>query len=154
MVEGSSTDFGDILEQPKTFYVVDGVRPSCYNAKTTLITSPRREIWYSFFKEYRDRLCMPVWTKGEIFKCRELMFPSTPLDIVDKRYIEWGGIVRYVLSHAEDSIKQDVLDRAISKADLNAVEYASIESRGVDEELSTSVSECKTQSEYIFIIGT
>ena len=74
--------------------------------------------------------------EGRDFKCCELMFPNTPLDNVEKRYIEWGGTLRCVLSHAEDSVKQDVLDRAISKADLNAVEYASIESRGVEFDVS------------------
>uniref|UniRef100_A0AAV1UA98 Uncharacterized protein n=1 Tax=Peronospora matthiolae TaxID=2874970 RepID=A0AAV1UA98_9STRA len=79
---------------------------------------------------------MPVWTKREILKCREVMFPNTPLDIVEKCYIEWGGIARYVLSHDEASVKQEALDRAMSKSDLNAVEYASVESKGVEFNVS------------------
>ena len=44
VIKGSHMDFSEVLLQPETFYVVDGVRPSLTTAKTILVTSPRAEI--------------------------------------------------------------------------------------------------------------
>ena len=107
-------DFSEVLLQHETFYVVDGVRPSLTTAKTILVTSPRTEIWKKYDQEGCKRLYMPVWTQEEIFRCRQLMYSNTPVEIVEDRYLKWGGIVRYVLRYAMDSEKQEELDQAIA----------------------------------------
>uniref|UniRef100_M4BZQ1 RxLR effector candidate protein n=1 Tax=Hyaloperonospora arabidopsidis (strain Emoy2) TaxID=559515 RepID=M4BZQ1_HYAAE len=81
VIKGSHTDFSEVLVQLETFYVVDGVRPSLYVAKTLLVTSPRAEIWQKFEQGSCEMLFMPVWTPEEIFRCRELLYSSTPVEI-------------------------------------------------------------------------
>uniref|UniRef100_M4C4W8 RxLR effector candidate protein n=1 Tax=Hyaloperonospora arabidopsidis (strain Emoy2) TaxID=559515 RepID=M4C4W8_HYAAE len=127
-------DFSEVLLQPETFYVVDGVRPSLYVAKTILVTSPRTEIWKKYDQESCKRLYMPVWTQEEIFRCRQLMYSNTPVEIVEDRYLKWGGIARYVLRYAMDSEKQEELDQAIAKADLKMILSVSVESSGVESD--------------------
>ncbi|CAI5726049.1 unnamed protein product [Hyaloperonospora brassicae] len=50
VVNGLWADFSDILAQPETFYVVDGVQPLHCEAKTILVTSPHKDIWRNFDK--------------------------------------------------------------------------------------------------------
>nr|BAP69156.1 RxLR effector candidate protein [Hyaloperonospora arabidopsidis Emoy2] len=135
VIKGSHTDFSEVLVQPETFYVVDGVRPSLYVAKTILVTSPRAEIWQKFEQGSCEMLFMPVWTPEEIFRCRELLYSSTPVEIVEDRYLKWGGIARYVLRHAQNLRKQQALDQAIAKADLKMTVSASIESTGAESDV-------------------
>ena len=135
VIKGSHTDFSEVLVQLETFYVVDGVRPSLYVAKTLLVTSPRAEIWQKFEQGSCEMLFMPVWTPEEIFRCRELLYSSTPVEIVEDRYLKWGGIARYVLRHAQNLRKQQALDQAIAKADLKMTVSASIESTGAESDV-------------------
>ncbi|OAJ41341.1 hypothetical protein BDEG_24962 [Batrachochytrium dendrobatidis JEL423] len=77
VLEGGKDAFWKILDSSSTFYIVDGSAPVDVDAKTILVTSPRREIWHRFSKGSCD--------------IREL---------VESLYLKWGGIARYVLKHA------------------------------------------------------
>nr|BAP69148.1 RxLR effector candidate protein [Hyaloperonospora arabidopsidis Emoy2] len=136
VIKGLHTDFSEVLEQRETFYVVDGVKPSRVKAKTMLVTSPRKKVWHKIFQRNCARLFMPVWSKQEIFKCRELLYSNTPVEIVEKRYMKWGGVARYVLQYAEDKALQKVLKEAITKSNLQTILTASVESSGVESDVS------------------
>ena len=60
VVQGSRSDFNEILELRESFYVVDGMKPQDYKAKTMLVTSPRHDIWFEFHKFDCARFYMPV----------------------------------------------------------------------------------------------
>ena len=121
-----------MLAQLETFYLVDGVEPSHCDANTILVTSPRKEIWHKYFQRNGAKfLCMPVWTEEEIYRCRDLLYSTTPVETVEKRFYKWGGVARYVLRYAKDKAKQKVLKEAIGQADLKLIVSASVESSGV-----------------------
>lgn len=148
VVVGSRTDFDRVLNQSEAFYVVDGVKPSICTAKTILVTSPRRDVWYHYSERNCATLFMPVWTKEEIFRCRELMYPHTPVAIVDECYRRWGGIARYVLRHAEDPQQQGLLGEAIARIQLKAILDASVESRGDEGVLSHALLHFRIDREF------
>ncbi|OQR82290.1 crinkler (CRN) family protein, partial [Thraustotheca clavata] len=100
VAEGSQNDFNRILSQTTTYYIVDGVKPLYCPAKTILVTSPRRSIWFEFNKTNSQTCYMPVWTMQEVLKCRELMYTNVSEVIVQDCFHRWGGIARYVLHYA------------------------------------------------------
>uniref|UniRef100_A0AAV1TQG9 Crinkler effector protein N-terminal domain-containing protein n=1 Tax=Peronospora matthiolae TaxID=2874970 RepID=A0AAV1TQG9_9STRA len=150
VVVGSKTDFEIFLKQRKTFYVVDGVKPSRVKAKTMLVTSPRKEVWHKICQRKCARLFMPVWSKQEIFKCRELLYSNTPVEIVEKRYMKWGGVARYVLEYAEDKAVQKSLKEAITKSNLQMILTASVESNGVESDVSHRLLHFRVNHEFCY----
>ena len=137
VVQGLWTDFNQVLAQPETFYVVDGVEPSRCDAKTILVTSPRKNIWHKYSQRNGAKvLFMLVWTEEEIYRCRDLLYSDTPVETVEKRFCKWGGVARYVLRYAKDKAKQKVLKEAIGQADLKVIVSASVESSGVECDVS------------------
>uniref|UniRef100_M4BYH6 RxLR effector candidate protein n=1 Tax=Hyaloperonospora arabidopsidis (strain Emoy2) TaxID=559515 RepID=M4BYH6_HYAAE len=126
------TDFDEVLAQPEMFYVVDGIEPSLCDAKAILVTSPRKKIWHKYSQRNGAKvLFMPVWTEEEIYRCRDLLYSTMPVETVEKRFYKWGGVARYVLRYAKDKAKQKVLKEAIGQADLKLIVSASVESSGV-----------------------
>jgi hypothetical protein len=119
VVAGSQQDFIRILDEPTTYYIVDAVKPPYYSAKTILLTSPRRSIWYEFNKTNCQSCYMPVWSSNEILKCRELMYSDTPENVVQDCFRRWGGIARYVLRFAQVDDQQVLLEKAIEIVDLD-----------------------------------
>uniref|UniRef100_A0AAV1TNW5 Crinkler effector protein N-terminal domain-containing protein n=1 Tax=Peronospora matthiolae TaxID=2874970 RepID=A0AAV1TNW5_9STRA len=136
VVQGSRSDFDKILDLCETFYIVDGMKPQDYKAKTILVTSPRHEIWFDFHKFDCGRFYMPVWTEEEIFQCRELMYSDRPVNDVKECYLKWGGIARYVLRYAIDQDQQKLFDETIAKVDLKALIKSHGKSGGNDELIS------------------
>ena len=137
VVQGLWKDFNQVLAQPETFYVVDGVEPSRCDAKTILVTSPRKNIWHKYSQRNGAKvLFMPVWTEEEIYRCSDLLYSDTPVETVEKRFCKWGGVARYVLRYAKDKAKQKVLKEAIGQADLKLILSASVESSGVECDVS------------------
>ncbi|GMF13532.1 unnamed protein product [Phytophthora lilii] len=90
VVEGAQNDFFQIPKNPETYYIVDAVNPPDHAAKTIILTSPRRSIWWEFNKTTCDTLYMPVWTWKEIFHCRELLFHNLALSMVSNHFRRWG----------------------------------------------------------------
>ncbi|EEY61763.1 crinkler (CRN) family protein, partial [Phytophthora infestans T30-4] len=119
VAQGSQEDFVRILDQPTTYYIVDAVKPAYYPAKTILLTSPRRSIWYEFNKTNCRSCYMPVWSLKEILQCRELMYSDTPMAVVQKCFRRWGGIARYVLRFSQVRNQQLLLEKAMDIVDLD-----------------------------------
>ncbi|ETI30206.1 hypothetical protein F443_22676, partial [Phytophthora nicotianae P1569] len=119
VAQGSQEDFVRILDQPTTYYIVDAVKPAYYPAKTILLTSPRRSIWYAFNKTNCQSCYMPVWSLKEILQCRELIYSTTPEAVVQDCFRRWGGIARYVLRFAQVGNQQVLLEKAMDIVDLD-----------------------------------
>eukprot|EP00644_Phytophthora_capsici_P018323 jgi/Phyca11/131973/e_gw1.125.9.1 len=121
VVQGSKKDFIEILEQTTTYYVVDGVEPRYYSAKTILLTSPQREVWYEFNKDDCRSCYMPVWSRDEVLTCRELMYSDIPESVVQDCFRRWGGIPRYVLHYATAGGRQQWLEKAMENITLDSL---------------------------------
>jgi hypothetical protein len=153
---GSTESFHPYLGLSTTFYIVDGVTPRSVLAKTILITSPKREIWYPFRKQQNPSVVhMPVWTWEEIMACRVLVYPSVPADAVEDCFDRWGGIARYVLERAQDPSEQKQIDDAIRQVDLDYLVRAVGDSQVCDQLIShrvlhMEVNELFTAVRYVF----
>ncbi|EGF77367.1 hypothetical protein BATDEDRAFT_27719 [Batrachochytrium dendrobatidis JAM81] len=119
--KGDRRSFHNQLMSLSTFYIVDGMAPTVVNARTILVTSPRREIWYQFCKNSCDIRYMPVWSKEELHSCRSMLFPTVPQELVESLYLKWGGIARYVLKYALVKEKQNFLDKALNISNIDSV---------------------------------
>jgi len=117
----NSHDVDNYLKDPETFYIVDGQRPDYVNAKTILLSSFRKEIWYKFSNEGADIRHMPVWSRKEILNCRSLLYPELSEDLVKDLYSRWGGIARYVLKLATNTEKQEDLTNAIRESNIYSI---------------------------------
>ena len=117
----NSHDVDNYLKDPETFYIVDGQRPDYVNAKTILLSSFRKEIWYKFSNEGADIRHMPVWSRKEILNCRSLLYPELSEDLVKDLYSRWGGIARYVLKLATNTEKQEDLTKAIGESNIYSI---------------------------------
>ena len=124
VAKGTQYDFFEILNNPETYYIVDAVKPLYYSAKTILLTSPRRSIWHEFNKTNCQPCYMPVWSRNEILKCRELIYSDTPENVVQDCFRRWGGIARYVLRFAQVEKQQMLLEKAIEIVDLDKLVIA------------------------------
>jgi hypothetical protein len=119
--KGTRYTLHDNLMDSKTFYIVDGMEPlRAAAAKTILLSSLRKEIWYPFSKTSCDIRYMPVWSREEIFKCRFMLYPTLSEDLVENLYSKWGGIARYVLQYALVEVQQ-ALTEALDISNLDAV---------------------------------
>lgn len=119
--KGNRTSFDDLLMSPKTFYIVDGMTPVHVDAKTILLTSLRKEIWFQFSKTSCKLRYMPVWSKEELYSCPSTLFSSVPEELVEDLYLKWGGIARYVLKYAHDPDQQALLSEALDISNIDAV---------------------------------
>ncbi|CAK4542770.1 unnamed protein product [Aphanomyces euteiches] len=126
VAEGSPNDFLQILKNTDTYYIVDAVKPAMYVAKTILLSPPRRSIWYEFNKTCCEPSYMPVWSRGEILQCRELMYSDTPVAVVEDCFRRWGGIARYqaLLEYAIDMVDLDWLAQACCRLDADDAQVA------------------------------
>jgi len=111
--------FGEYLDQKTTYYIVDAIAPPAVQAKTLLVTSPRKNIWHEFSKQNAAVHYMPIWTEEELLRCA----PGFELDanLVKELFGKWGGIPRYVLLYAGDSNQQQSLETALASADMELV---------------------------------
>lgn len=64
---------------------------------------------------------MPVWTKEDIRKCRERLYPNVTREDADALFAKWGGVPRFVLRHSFRATQQQKLELAISSVGLNAI---------------------------------
>eukprot|EP00644_Phytophthora_capsici_P011907 jgi/Phyca11/106457/e_gw1.12.537.1 len=119
VIKGSQQDFDDILEQDTTYYVVDAMEPREFQARTILVTSPDRDVWYTFNKISCQTRYMPVWTEQEIFSCREQVYSTIPKSVVQKCFYRWGGIPRYVLQYAQFDNHQALIEKALEVVDFD-----------------------------------
>ena len=116
---GTIYDFLYYLYKPETYYIVDGTTPIQVPAKTILLTSPRREVWYQFSKCHCIIRYMPIWNIDETEQCRGKMFDYLSTEEVKSLYKKWGGIPRYILEKAKDVEIQNRLENSHFAVDLN-----------------------------------
>ena len=116
---GTKSDFRRYLDLGSTFYIVDASKPVDVAAKTILLSSPRRDVWYKFSDDHCDIRYMPIWSYEEIELCRAALFDHLLSAEVKSLYGKWGGIPRYVLENANKPLQQSKLDNAIMAVDLD-----------------------------------
>ncbi|CAK4177625.1 unnamed protein product [Aphanomyces euteiches] len=125
VAEGSPNDFLQILKNTDTYYIVDAVKPAMYVAKTILLSPPRRSIWYEFNKTCCEPSYMPVWSRGEILQCRELMYSDTPVAVVEDCFRRWGvDDQQALLEYAIDMVDLDWLAQACCRLDADDAQVA------------------------------
>jgi hypothetical protein len=116
---GTQDDFRGYLNITTTVYIVDASKPVDVAAKTILLSSPRRDVWYKFSDDHCDIRYMPIWSYEEIELCRGALFDHLLSAEVKSLYGKWGGIPRYVLENAGKPFQQSKLDNAITAVDLD-----------------------------------
>eukprot|EP00026_Physarum_polycephalum_P005223 Phypoly_transcript_05254.p1 GENE.Phypoly_transcript_05254~~Phypoly_transcript_05254.p1 ORF type:complete len:421 (+),score=43.81 Phypoly_transcript_05254:692-1954(+) len=118
---------GDISNRPQqlddstTWYLVDTTEPYLCAAKTVMVSSPYKG-HFKYYAKYEGSFIryMPVWTEEEILLCREVIYPNLPKEGVMVRFLEWGGIPRYVLEKV-DLVHQSTLTAALDAANLDTI---------------------------------
>ena len=135
------------VRDPNTVLICDSVQPPVCAAFTLLVTSPKKDIWYSFAKSPGcRRLFFPVFSADEIEAMRAACYPTVDdVDGVLERYERWGGVPRYVLGNL-DNESQDMLESAIKGATLEAL-LAAMESESVEAEVSHRLVHFKVRGE-------
>ena len=118
---GNRRSLHDQLMSSKTFYIVDGMTPTDVDAQTILLTSLRKEIWHQFSKTSCTLRYMPVWSKEELSTCRSKLYKSVTEEVMESRYLKWGGIARYVLKYALDPDQQALLNVALDISNIDSV---------------------------------
>ena len=109
-----STGFEDQLRTHTTYYIVDGMAPEKFAAKTILLSSPRADTWDKIVKFSGTFFYVPVWTLDELKTCRAQLFdPQVSEPLLLDLYGKWGGIPRFVLQYANEETQQKLLLQAI-----------------------------------------
>ena len=104
-----------ILNDPRTVFISDSLTPPVVRAFTVLITSPRRDRYWEYYKQGdAAMLYFPVFSWEEIQASHATCFPALPIDGVMGRYARWGGIPRYVLEKTDPAV-QGLLDQAVKE---------------------------------------
>ncbi len=49
---------------------------------------------------------VPVWTLQELLKCGDLLFPQLDKESIETRYLEYGGVIRYVLVNRGEAFSE------------------------------------------------
>jgi hypothetical protein len=132
----SSDSWRLLFSNPRTFVITDAVEPPLgKSALSVLVTSPKRQVYWSFGKqEFSTFRYFPVFSWEEMQQCRETSFhASVRKDLMRENFLRWGGIVRYVLRHASDPSQQVLLQAAIDSVDLKALLKANGQSDAVDD---------------------
>jgi hypothetical protein len=100
---GTYQDFKSFFSLPTTWYLVDWKpEPKAIGGlATTLFALSPNSIEDDDFKAHEKtlwkRLCMPVWTHGELERCRQHVFPDLPKKSLDYIYDRVGGVPRSCL---------------------------------------------------------
>ena len=67
---------------------------------------------------------MPVWTWEELEKLWKECYSQTSAEDVVFLYIRWGGVVRWVLEHANEPEYLDKLDKAVESMNTEELKKA------------------------------
>ena len=131
--EGDQDDFRAYLYRPSTYYIVDAYKPVDVAAKTILLSSLRRDVWYKFSNDHCTLRFMPIWNREEIQLCRQKVYSHLTQEEVGSLFDNWGGIPRWVLENARDTAQQQELDEAIRAVDLNFLTKAIGNAQALDQ---------------------
>jgi hypothetical protein len=138
----------DVLDDPATVFISDGLEPPSVDAFTLLITSPKPERGKEFGKRGQTtRLFFPVFSSDEIEDMRRTCYPRRPAEQVMERYDRWGGIPSFVLDQTDEDSRSDVMS-ALTPADLDAVAAALLANELVsDTDISHRLMHMKPRGE-------
>lgn len=101
---GSLEDFEPFLSLPDTWYLADSSdQPALDRAKTIIAASPKTLEAETGYKDVDKKVgwlyYMAPWSREELQICwdRVANFQVVPLELVERLYLEIGGVPRYVL---------------------------------------------------------
>ncbi|EFJ46692.1 hypothetical protein VOLCADRAFT_105436 [Volvox carteri f. nagariensis] len=112
----SIVPFTKELENPSTWFLCDGVEPVSTAAITVMASLPRSSKYQKYDKEGPIQLWMGPWSVSELKAARDAIFTSVDADELQRLYVRWGGIPRFVLRHANNACQQQKLDEVIAVA--------------------------------------
>ena len=106
---GTVQEFKSFLFLPQIWYLADSPPSSAVDfVEATSLYSMSPQKFYSDHGNYQEIrkhsphvYCMAPWDWDELEKCREAVFPSLSVGIVNKIYSQIGGIPRYALEAAQ-----------------------------------------------------
>jgi hypothetical protein len=131
------------LQDPNTIYVCDGIMPlTSVNAFTILITSPKRDMWFEFWKYGGDvgKAYFGIWKWSEIEELMRLTahelvhIPLNHVIRVKQAFARLGGIPHTILAKLEDGANISARSSA-ARVDLSNLAMVS----GNEEALSEHV---------------
>ena len=102
-------------------FVCDGVRPANVPCPTILVTSPKKEVWFQFFKlpgcilRYFGR-----WDRdNELEMLRKNCFPHVTAEAMQRTVDLWGEVPRFALTKAADDsvVSEEALNKLIKTHD-------------------------------------
>ncbi len=111
-----------LLEKKETVFISDTMdRTTQCAAVTFLITSPKRSRWFEFAKDKQQcvELLFPTFGEGELADMCRSCFQSVTEDSVGQRFLQWGGIPRFVFSQLSDEKNESEFAGAIQKVDID-----------------------------------
>ncbi|EFJ45432.1 hypothetical protein VOLCADRAFT_94291 [Volvox carteri f. nagariensis] len=98
VVVGQRSSFRQLLDNPATWYIVDGAPPLFdILARTVLLTSPKRETYKELRKHGAALLYMPLWELDELQACRRLMYSTVDESLTTALHQHYGGVARFAL---------------------------------------------------------
>ncbi|KAF0704839.1 hypothetical protein AaE_014734 [Aphanomyces astaci] len=115
VVEGTQDDFFEVLNQPTTYYIVDGVTPPKFQAKIILLTQSKCEVWCPFYRIPTKRCLIQRLT---LCKCHWLTNAVKELDIrfdASHRLLHYQVSDKFMKLHV-DFASQYVQDKVFTRA--------------------------------------
>ncbi|KXZ47445.1 hypothetical protein GPECTOR_35g883 [Gonium pectorale] len=129
---GNRQSFADQLQDPKAWYISEGIPPTLLSrAHILLIASPSRSRTQEMLKSGAYELFMPLWSLKELLECRAKVYDgSVGEDLAVCLYEHYGGVARYVLGVPSTSTKESAhlddllqpLTRALGASNLTQVQ--------------------------------
>jgi hypothetical protein len=117
------SNFEEYCELQTTYLPTDGIVPIEIgaNCKILEVSSLRKEFWHTFKKPSSViTRYMPTWSLSELIACwKECYSAKVVEEVVYRNFKNFGGVVRYVLAKANDSIESlSDIDEALSRTNL------------------------------------
>ena len=66
-----------------------------------------------------------MWSLEELEKCRAVLYPLVPANMVEERYTQFGGVVRFVLEKLSYSFEE--LLQGLSREDAHRLLHLNME---------------------------
>jgi len=145
-------DFETELNDPKTWHIADAHAVGEFEARTVIVTSPRKHVYHEYLKQPGTfKYCMPVWSFDEIRLCWAVLYQSLDYARVMRLFGMWGGIPRMVLQMALDFTDEALkgkLRAAAGSCNLSSCKASIGEINGQDD-LSHTLLHLKVEKGYV-----
>ena len=121
--EGTYAEFrrAGFTQDPTAWYLSDPEGPPKRNfaGTTVVLVSPDFERVKEFLKlANSERIFMPVWSLGELLKCRRFVFPHVLRADVVKSFGLVGGVARAIFNAKKFELLKDGILEAVGKVDV------------------------------------